>query len=974
MLCFKLGSGMAINRTYGKLEFRKGTGSKSNPGGEWRITEAQPHVCIKLKSIFEKIPKYDTVPFSFPDSPEVCTDLSWFITRYPFDISEIDAKRLRNGTKSYHSSINDLESILLPSYIYHDNYVLNEGFSARHYQSIGVDLFMKCNRLLIGDDLGLGKAQPLYSKIATPTGWILMKDIQRGTKIFGADGKIYEVSGIYPQGIRPVYRITFNDGTTADCDGEHIWCVRDDNRRIRGKGWTTKTTTQLLSQGITKKLTANELIIGKNPLPKWEIPLVNPVEFSEKSYIIHPYILGLLIGDGYLAGETVCISIPDTKIETVDRINNLLPDSLKLRENRYPACPQYYITQKNGKARSGNPFKRELERLKLRVKSKLKFIPEEYLQGSIEQRKELLKGLMDTDGSIIKKRVTFHTCSQNLTIGITELVQSLGGMCKIRIYDRTHENKGIEYHVNIRTKFCPFKINVKTEQWKTKTGPIASKYIKGINLIGNTEQQCISVTSPDNLYVTDNYIVTHNTVIGILSFLRQGTLPAAVVVQAHLPTQWIDQIAKFTKLNVHYIKGTKPYSLPKADVYIFKYTCLSGWADVFATGMFKTVCFDEVQELRTGPGTNKYGGAQALSNNAERCMMLSATPIYNYADEIFNILNLMKPGCLGTRDQFVREWGSEVFRNGKSKFICKDPAALGTYLRQNFLFLRRTRQDVGMELPPINKITHVIDYDEYEMEKDLQLAKTLAIRVFHGSFTEAGQAARELSSLVRHATGVAKAKYVCEYVKILLDNNIPVVLVGWHRQVYKIWAKELEDYKPVFYTGHESGPQKTESFRKFTAGETNLFILSLRSGAGIDGLQFRCHYIVYGELDFSPKIHDQVTARIDRPGQDTQVTAIYLTSNAGSDPLMIETLGLKSSQMHGVIDPLLAPADQFTDESKIKRLAASYFKDKGISEKDIIDAGVNIPLSSCCGSIILTPGYCNTCELPCEILKEPVST
>ena len=603
---------MAINRTYGKLEFRKEiSGNKGQ--GEWHITEAQPHVCIKLKSIFEKIPTYATVPFSFPNSPEICTDLSWFITRYPLEISEVDAKRLKNGTKSYHNSINDLESILLPSYAYHDNYVLNEGFSARHYQSIGVDLFMKCNRLLIGDDLGLGK-----------------------------------------------------------------------------------------------------------------------------------------------------------------------------------------------------------------------------------------------------------------------------------------------------------------------------------------------------------------TIICILSFLRQGTLPAAVVVQAHLPTQWIDQIAKFTKLNVHYIKGTKPSSLPKADVYIFKYTCLAGWADIFVTGMFKTVCFDEVQELRTGPGTNKYGGAQALSNNADRCMMLSATPIYNYADEIFNILNLMKPGCLGTRDQFVREWGSEVFRNGKSKFICKDPAALGTYLRQNFLFLRRTRQDVGMELPPINKITHIIDYDEYEMEKDLQLAKTLAIRVFHGSFTESGQAARELSALVRHATGVAKAKYVCEYVKILLDNGIPVVLVGWHRQVYNIWAKELEEYKPVFYTGHESGPQKTESFRAFTSGETNLFILSLRSGAGIDGLQFRCHYIVYGELDFSPKIHDQVTARIDRPGQDTQVTAIYLTSNAGSDPLMIETLGLKSSQMHGVIDPLLAPADQFTDESRIKRLAATYFKEKGISEQDIIDAGVNIPLSSCCQSIILTPGYCNTCENSCQ--------
>ena len=613
---------MAISRTYGKLEFRKAErtisiNKKTRLIDSWVITEAQPHVCIKLKSLFEKIAESATTPFIFLDSPEVCADLQWFLSRYPLEISPSDHKRLKKGTKSYQENINDLESILMPEYSCQVNYALNQGYEARHYQSVGVDLYMKCKRLLIGDDLGCGK-----------------------------------------------------------------------------------------------------------------------------------------------------------------------------------------------------------------------------------------------------------------------------------------------------------------------------------------------------------------TVIAILSFLRMGTLPAAVVMQTHLPTQWIDQIAKFTKLNVHYIKVTKPYSLPKADVYIFKYTCLAGWVDIFKTGFFKEVIFDEVQELRTGPGTNKYDAAKVLSDNVNRCMMLSATPIYNYADEIFNILDLLKPGCLGTLVDFVREWGAfNSYYNGKGrKFVCKDPAALGTYLRQNFLFLRRTREEVGMELPPINKIVHTIDYDQEIMDKDIQLAKTLAIQVFHGSFVESGHAARELSALVRHSTGVSKAKYVAEYVKILLENNIPVVLVGWHRAVYEIWARELEEYKPVFYTGSESTAEKNKSFSAFTNGETNLFILSLRSGAGIDGLQFRCHYIVYGELDFSPKIHDQVTARIDRPGQDTQVTAVYLTSNSGSDPVMLTTLGLKSSQMHSIIDPLAAPADQFTDESKIKQLAAYYFKEKGITEKDIIAAGVKIPVSSCCNSIILSPGICNTCDQPCEQL------
>jgi superfamily II DNA or RNA helicase len=551
---------MAIKRTYGKISFDpEGKWSGLGKVGSWIISKAEPNICIKLKSIFEKIPKTGTVPFSFPNCPETCKDISWFIDRYPMQMSENDAKRLKKGTDKYETTINDLESILLPEYVCQNNYELNPGMAARHYQSVGVELFMKCDRLLVGDDLGLGK-----------------------------------------------------------------------------------------------------------------------------------------------------------------------------------------------------------------------------------------------------------------------------------------------------------------------------------------------------------------TIIAILSFLRKGTLPAAVVVQTHLYPQWIEQIQKFTTLSVHFVKGTKLYSLPKADVYIFKYGCLFGWVDIFISGFFKEVVFDEVQELRTGPGTKKYDAAKVLSDNAKRCMMLSATPIYNYAEEIFHILDLMKPGCLGEKWDFIREWAgyTKVFNN-KTRVICKDPAALGTYLRQSFLFLRRTRAEVGMELPPINKIVHTIDYDEDVMEKDMELAKILAIRVFHGSFIEAGSAARELNALVRHATGVAKAKYVAEYVKMLLENDIPIVLVGWHRQVYKIWADELAEYKPVFYTGHESSSQKQEAFKSFTAGETNLFILSLRSGAGIDGLQYRCHYVVYGELDHSPKIHDQVTARVDRPGQDTQVTAVYLTSNTGSDPIMIETLGLKSSQMHGIIDPLIAPVGQY---------------------------------------------------------------
>lgn len=414
----------------------------------------------------------------------------------------------------------------------------------------------------------------------------------------------------------------------------------------------------------------------------------------------------------------------------------------------------------------------------------------------------------------------------------------------------------------------------------------------------------------------------------ILSLFTPGTLPAVVVVQTHMVNQWkVEQIERFTNLRAHPIKGTKPYSLPPADVYILKYSCLSGWVDIFTQYFFKTAIFDECQELRI-EGSQKYGAAQVLSKSVDYCAGLSATPIYNFGDEIFNVLNLINPMCLGRRDDFLREWGASYGRHSR----IKDPQALGSYLREKFLFLRRTRAEVGRELPPINKIVHTVGYDDKEVQKSEDLAKQLAVRVMTGSFTERGEAARELDMLARYTTGISKAREVAQYVRILLENGEPVVLAGWHRDVYEIWLTELAEFNPVMYTGSESATQKEKSKQAFVNGETLLFIISLRSGAGLDGLQHMCKTIVIGELDWSPKVHDQLIGRVDRDGQPEQVTAIFLVSDFGSDPVIINLLGLKASQSHGIINPLTSPAEQFTDESRIKLLAQQYLRKK---EKDI---------------------------------------
>lgn len=409
------------------------------------------------------------------------------------------------------------------------------------------------------------------------------------------------------------------------------------------------------------------------------------------------------------------------------------------------------------------------------------------------------------------------------------------------------------------------------------------------------------------------------TTAGLL--LDSRTLPAAVVMQVHLQQQWLEKIEAFTHLTCHKIKGTKPYNLPHADVYLFRYSQLAGWIDTFGDGFFKTVAFDEIQELRTGTKSDKGCAAKRLADNAVYRLGLSATPIYNYGAEIWNIMQMLDSQALGSQEDFLREWCIDAKQ-------VKDPQALGSYLREQNLMLRRTKREVGQQLPPINTIIEHIDADQQTLKSVEQLARELAIKTTTGSFMERGRAGRELDLMMRQATGVSKAKGVAAYVQIVLESDVPVLLMGWHRDVYDIWLKELASYNPAMYTGSESEKQKNESVRRFIEGETNLFIMSLRSGAGLDGLQKRCSTVIFGELDWSPKVHEQIIGRLDREGQQEQITCVYLNTDDGSDPPMVELLGLKQSQATGIIDPGKQFETRHSDKSRIQALAERFLSVK----------------------------------------------
>lgn len=482
------------------------------------------------------------------------------------------------------------------------------------------------------------------------------------------------------------------------------------------------------------------------------------------------------------------------------------------------------------------------------------------------------------------------------------------------------------------------------------------------------------------------------TCVGIAMITSTLARPALVVTMTHLPVQWAREIERFVPgLKVHVIKKGTPYDIVEAmnpvyrrhrerkrkaeaaaakhtktrperqamlfakeqlevgrpefpDVVVINYHKLAGWAEALAPKI-KSITFDEIQELRRSE-SKKYEAAIHLRSKATFVLGLSATPIYNRGGEMYNIMEVIKPDSLGTWSEFAAEWCSTKWADRRTAGV-SDPKAFGTYLREQGLMIRRTRKDVGRELPPLVKVPHYVESDPSALERIEDDIAELARRVLatNTSRFERRDAAGELDWRLRQATGIGKAPYVADFVKMLLESGeVPKVLMaGWHREVYDIWMSKLKDWNPVMYTGSESPRQKQRAFDAFNKSEltpeemrkgeklSSVMMMSLRSGAGLDGLQHGvCKTVVIGELDWSPAVHDQFIGRVHRDGQDDDVTAYFMLADEGSDPVIADVLGLKRIQIEGVKNPRSEVVEEVEDGGeRMKVLAREMLKKRG---------------------------------------------
>ncbi|MEU4266991.1 helicase-related protein [Streptomyces sp. NPDC026092] len=381
------------------------------------------------------------------------------------------------------------------------------------------------HRLLQGE-VGSGKAQPLDALVLTPAGFRRMGDMRVGDEVVVPTGEISVVDGVFPQGERDVWRIVLSDGSSVECDDEHLWIVGTSCGWHRGQAPKVMTTREIRHD-----------LVKANGSSKWYLPVAAPVDLGDDSPLpLDPYLFGVLLGDGSFRHN---LRLSTTDAEIHDAVAAAVGPACKLVPVVGSRCDYtIQLTQRRGGVR--NPVIETLRDLDLwGATSHGKFIPEQFKNTSIKSRLALLQGLLDTDGTVHQDGMSVSLCSASpeLAADVAWLVRSLGG--RARVLPR---KAAFNVSVALPDDFPPFRLARKAERMRPR--PKYNTFRRGIRAVepvGRKPVQCISVADPSHAYVTDHFTVTHNTMVALRAMLAvvdaggQAAMlaPTEVLAQQH---------------------------------------------------------------------------------------------------------------------------------------------------------------------------------------------------------------------------------------------------------------------------------------------------------------------------------------------------------------------------------------------------------------------------------------------------------
>lgn len=577
---------------------------------------------------------------------------------------------------------------------------------------------------LLAFDTGLGKDQWIGCKVKVPNGWKRMGDIKVGDTVITRDGTPSNVTGVFPQGKKDMYQITFVDGRSTLCSLTHLWKVyhKNINRMHPDKPhWKVCETKEII-----------RLLSIKNTFTY--VDLIEPEITKDAELPIDPYVLGVILGDGSIVSSSVTLT---TDEEILLRVREKLPSSMILNICDYKSDTCTYC--KDARIIANKDNKPELSFVKILKNLNLygcrsweKHIPKEYLENaSFNQKLELLRGLLDTDGYVdgVKNEkcgsVRYSTSSFKLAKDIQYLVRSIGGIAKLKkkvpyySYKNQRLQGRLSYIIYIRYK-NPSELF--TLERKKKRLSFTNQYsdslrlaIKSIKYVGKLESQCIMIDHPEHLYVTDNFIVTHNTATAIALMIALGKEKIIVLTPNNVVYEFAGEINKFCKTPQKIWTKEKPIS--NAKWFIINYESMPKLLSLkeLKSGNIGII-IDEIHYFRSANAERvKYAEMIAKYTQSVDILTMSGTPIKQAPAELIPLLKLLDP--------YFDEEAEQIFK----KAFGVNTMQLADIVRHRLgmMMYRKTKEEV-LDLPEKheeNIMVKIPNGENYTLKKVQQEVK-----------------------------------------------------------------------------------------------------------------------------------------------------------------------------------------------------------------------------------------------------------
>jgi hypothetical protein len=804
----------------------------------------------------------------------------------------------------------------------------------RGFQKEAVNFVMQnIGKGLIALPQGGGKALWNEEKVLTLNGWVKNKILKKGDYVIGSNGTPIKILNVFPQGKKELYKVHFQDGTHVICDKDHLWKVnyRHHNNakkivEIRSK---ILSTNELLKEKYHTK-NFDKRYNTKNYNYKFRIPVNKPVEFTKKQLPIDPYTLGVILGDGGLSGSGIYLSLSNTEI--IKKLK--LPKELEfIVSEKTKKCITYRVTNVNKHKRKKNQLVELLKEYNLMGKKSIeKTIPKIYLQSDIEDRKNLLQGLLDTDGHDKKKdglNFEYSTSSEKLKNDVLYLVRSLGIYVhyveKLPYYtykgERKKGQKSYRIYINFKKKF---KSLTKIEYW------------------GKDCASCIEVESNDNLYIANGFNLTHNTIVSLgFMRLRPNWSPVLIIVRASLKINWLREAKKWLENpDVEIIGGTTPYKTT-GSIVIANYDILSprynwvtneqeerkrvlqpgtGWIEELQRRNFQLAILDESTAIKNHE-SNRTKAAEKIVKNVPGKILLTGTPIENRPAEIYTSIRMINKQLFPSKINFdIRFCAGHDDGYGWNNKGASNTKVLHNIL-SNTLMFRRKKAEIMPELPPKTRSFIPVEIDNMQEYKSAE-------RDFINYVKEKGKPSASHLAMINELKQLAvkgKMPVIVQWIKEMLDVNDKLVVFMHHKFVSRQLLKEFKG-RALKIDGDVStnmrkdgtSPRQDVIDRFENDPKIQLLVANYEAGGYGLNLQFASEG-GHLELMWNSSIHEQAIDRMHRMTQKDTVNEYFMIALDTIEETIADIIDTKSDVSGQIVD-----GEELQQENMLKKLIDKY--------------------------------------------------